>query len=323
MIAIIGILVGLLLPAVQAAREAARRSQCLNNLRQLGLALHHRHDIHNQFPSGWTDMPNVNEESWGWSALLLPFLEQENLNKELGVTRGTLMQRMADNTGGTPPTQIYPDTRTVLKVFICTSDTGHQAGLTHNNRSFNGGVGYTAAGFTGNPATLGGHSNYVGVSGHRDVANATANTGIFFGNSRIGISDITDGTSNTIMVGERDTFNCFGGSWVGVMNTDGSGNRGVSMVIGHSHPKMNEDVNVVAAGTDDIGCREGFSSLHPGGAQFLLADGSVKFIAETINHDWRNPSGNANGTIADSRDRRNGIYQRLMTRDDKLVVTNY
>jgi prepilin-type N-terminal cleavage/methylation domain-containing protein/prepilin-type processing-associated H-X9-DG protein len=321
-IAIIGILVGLLLPAVQAAREAARRTQCLNNFKQIGLALHNNHDVHNQFPAGWTYVA-ANEESWGWSVFLLPYLEQENLYKGLGPNRGTLMQRMYDNTAGTPPTNIYPHTRTVLKVFICPSDTGHSAGLTHNNRHFGGGIGYNNAGFTAAPQANAGQSNYMGVAGHRDVVNNNANTGIFFGGSKIGISDIRDGSSNTMMVGERETFNCRAGTWLGVRNPNGSGTRGIHVVSGHSRPAMNEDVALIAWDVDGTGCGEGFSSLHPGGAQFLFADGSVRFLSETIGHNWANPSGNANGTVADSRDRSNGVYQRLMTRDDKLTISNF
>jgi prepilin-type processing-associated H-X9-DG protein len=271
-------------------------------------------------------MPNANEETWGWSAMLLPFIEQENLSKELGVTRDSLMRRMFNNTAGTPPTNIYPDTRTVLKVFICASDTGHNAGLSHNNRSFDGGVGYTNAGFTTAATTIAGLSNYMGVMGHRDVGNATQNTGVFYGNSRVGIADIVDGSSNTIMVGERETFNCRAGTWLGVRNTNATGARGVVMVAGHSRPKMNQDTDPTTGfvyDTDDVGCGEGFSSLHPGGAQFLFADSSVKFIPETIGHNWYTAGVDVNGSIADSKHLNNGLYQRLMTRDDKKVVQGF
>jgi prepilin-type N-terminal cleavage/methylation domain-containing protein/prepilin-type processing-associated H-X9-DG protein len=321
-IAIIGVLVGLLLPAVQAAREAARRASCQNNLRQFGIASHNYHDVHQAFPPGWIEMPTVDQETWGWGAFLLPFIEQENLSKELGVTRGSLYQRMYDNA----TTQIYPDTRTVLKVHICPSDTGHNAGLSHNNRSFRTGLGYTNAGFTTDAQCLAGHSNYIGVAGHRDVGNAAQNTGVFYGNSRVGIGDVVDGTSNTIMIGERNTHECFGATWLGVENTGGSALRGFQMVSGHSRPKLNEDQ--IAPNTDDVGCREGFSSLHPGGAQFLFADSSVRFVSETISHNWANgvnPNGTTdpNGSIFDSKRQENGVYQRLMTRDDKLVVPNF
>jgi prepilin-type N-terminal cleavage/methylation domain-containing protein/prepilin-type processing-associated H-X9-DG protein len=332
-IAIIGVLVALLLPAVQAAREAARRASCQNNFKQIGIALHNYHDVLNTFPSGYLDNPVASEESWGWSALMLPYIEQQPLHDALGVNRAQLVDRLRSPNGATT----VPAARTVIKIFICPSDSGHQSGLIHNNRHFNDGVGFLASGQTA--PFWPGVSNYMGVAGHRDVANAQPNTGIFFGNCRgtaaqcpnnasssIGIADITDGTSNTFMVGERDTKNCRSGTWLGVRNTNGSGTRGVHVVSGHSHPKLNQDLPPTPGGIDwDIGrtgCGEGFSSLHPGGAQFLMADGSVRFVSETINHFWF-PNTIVNGTIADSKDARNGTYQRLMTRDDNLVIPNF
>lgn len=323
-IAIIGVLVGLLLPAVQAAREAARRASCQNNLRQIGIALHNYHDVYGQFPPGWMRQPNANEESWGWLTLVLPQIEQENLHRQLGVSRGSYFSQLISTAG---PTQIVPGSRTYLKLLVCPSDTGHTAGLTHVNRRFEGGVGWSAAapGATG-AATSAGHTNYLGSAGHMDLGTdnnnlGIVNTGVFYGNSRVGLADIRDGSSNTIMVGERETFNCRGGSWVGVRNTHGSDARAVHMVSGHSHPKLNQDTAMIVWYSDGVGCGEGFSSLHPGGAQFLFADSAVKFVPDTIQHNWLNPSGNANGIEADARDSGNGLYQRLMSRADKLPAS--
>jgi len=334
-IAIIGVLVALLLPAVQAAREAARRSSCGNNLKQIGIGLHNYHDTILSFPPGWIDVPATNSEQWAWSSMMLPYIEQGPLHGRLGVTRWSLELAMTNDSAN-----VYPATRTVLKVFICPSDAGHNSGLTHNNRSFDAGLGYTAAGFTTAATSIAGLNNYMGVSGHRDVVNAAPNTGIFFGHCNpnatntcpnqmgapVRIAEIFDGTSNTFMVGERETFRCRAGTWLGVRNTQGTNERGVSMVIGHSHPKLNHKVSPAPGGIpwDEprIGCAEGFSSLHPGGAQFLAADGSVKFISETIQHFWF-PNTIVNGSLADSQDPQNGIYQRLLTRDDNLVIGNY
>lgn len=336
-IAIIGVLVALLLPAVQAAREAARRSSCSNNLKQIGIALHNYHDSLQTFPSGWFDLPNTAfRESWGWSALMLPYIEQAPLHDKLGVTRGTLEQRIA-----TDKANVYPATRTVLKSFICPSDSGHNGGLTHNNRNFSGGAGYTAAGLTTAAESIAGLSNYMGVAGHRDVVNAQPNTGIFFGNctvtaanpcnegqgKAVRIAEVLDGTSNTLMVGERETHRCRGGTWLGVRRDDGSGTRGVDVVIGHSRPKLNHPVppptTNIAWNTGKEGCGEGFSSQHPGGALFVAVDGSVRWLPNTINHNWANPSTNNNGSVTAHQDPANGVYQRLLSRDDMLVVGNY
>jgi prepilin-type N-terminal cleavage/methylation domain-containing protein len=328
-IAIIGVLVALLLPAVQAAREAARRSSCQNNLKQLALGLQNYHDVHLSFPSGWIDHPVTNSECWAWSTLMLPFIEQQPLGEKLGVTRGTLEQRITVDTAN-----VAPASKTILKAFICPSDSGHNGGLTHNVRRFEGGVGFAAAGLTGQNSWAG-VSNYMGVAGHRDVQNATPNTGILFGSctgnattcpngsaSAVRMADILDGTSNTFAIGERDTRNCRSGTWLGVRNSGGSNDRGVHVVSGHSHPKLNQNTAVIPWGDDFVGCGEGFSSLHPGGALFAAADGSVKFVADTINHFWH-PNTLVNGSIAHSQNAANGTYQRLLTRDDGLVISNF
>jgi len=159
-------------------------------------------------------------------------------------------------------------------------------------------------------------SNYIGVSGHCDFANAKENTGIFYGDSYIRSADITDGTSNTFMIGERDTDSCGSGTWLGVRNTNGSGTQGVSIVIGHSHPKMNQPG---AANVANIGCSEGFSSLHPNGGQFLSCDGSVHFVSNTIEWFWYGTV--AAGAAVDAEDERNLLYQRLMSRSDDLAIS--
>jgi prepilin-type N-terminal cleavage/methylation domain-containing protein/prepilin-type processing-associated H-X9-DG protein len=321
-IAIIGVLVALLLPAVQAAREAARRSSCSNNLKQIGIALHNYHDTLLQFPPGCMNQGVDFSEGWGWSALMLPYIEQAPLHERLGVTRMTLHQSIAAGNA--------PLAKTVLKGFMCPSDAGfNSGGLVHNNRNFNQGLGHTAAGLTAVPDTLVGVSNYPGVSGHRDVGGGNGNpvplnqnTGCFFPMSRVRIADILDGTSTTFMVGERDTKFCRSAAWVGTRRPSAAGQQGVQQILGHNRPKLNQPDPPIGW-NGNTGCGDGFSSLHPGGAHFLAADGSVKFISETINHNWVNPSGNANGTVADALDPLNGTYQRLLNRDDQLTVGNY
>jgi len=208
-----------------------------------------------------------------------------------------------------------------IKIYICPSDTGHQNGQVHTDLNFQTGLGYQASGVTG--PFYPGLSNYIGVSGHCDYVNSQQNTGVFYGNSRVNLSDITDGSSNTIMVGERESRDGRSGTWVGVMNTEGTFALGVHTVSAHSRPKLNEDEAAFPWYSDKFGRMEGFSSLHPGGAQFLFADSSIKFIPETMNHNWVNPSGIPEGQSSDARSSSNGVYQRLMSRADKLVTPGF
>jgi hypothetical protein len=134
------------------------------------------------------------------------------------------------------------------------------------------------------------------------------------------MADVIDGTSNTFLAGERETLDCRSGTWVGVRNSNAIGAQGASVVIGHSRPVINfVNAAVPWNTTGGTGCMVGFSSLHPGGAQFALCDGSTRFVSETIDHFWFGTT--SNGTVADSQDPLNRTYQRLMTRDDRLPVT--
>jgi prepilin-type N-terminal cleavage/methylation domain-containing protein/prepilin-type processing-associated H-X9-DG protein len=325
-IAIIGVMVGLLLPAVQAAREAARRMSCSNNMKQIGLAMHNYHDSLKSFPMAYIHDPADNfRESFGWSAMLLPFLEQTALFEQLGVNKGSFYNQLMP--GNTPANAaVLNAARTPVAGFMCPSDTGFNApGLVVNNRSFDLGLGFAANGLTTAAQCRVAVSNYPGVQGHRNVQAHTANTGIFFGGSRIGFRDIVDGTSNTFAVGERETLRCRSGTWVGVRRPAGaSGAKAISPVVGHSQPVLNQPDPPIDWNRNRLGCGEGFSSLHPGGAHFLLCDGSVRFVSNSINHFWFAALGpDTNGTVADSRDPSNGLYQRLMTRDDGQTIGDY
>ncbi len=177
-IAIIGTLVALLLPAVQGARESARRMSCSNNLHNIAIALQNYHDVLGSFPSGWlfkgNDSPTPdpdNTESWGWSAFLLPFIEQQNLHTQLGVNTGSLRNQLDPNynpNGQAGALQVRQGCETILKIYICPSDSGYEGRgqvtvETGKNRSFNGGLGSNAIGMK-QP----GVSTYPGIGGHRD-----------------------------------------------------------------------------------------------------------------------------------------------------------
>ena len=250
-IGIIASLVALLLPAVQQAREAARRLQCRNQLRQIGLALHNYEGTHGCLPFSSLVLTAVgNETGWAWGTMLLPYLEQ-----------GPLYQQLAPN-GDNAPTIPDPNTRTVLPLLICPSD----ASANWNQQK-------------------GGHakSNYVAMFGSNKDFSDIGN-GMFFYNSSTRDRDITDGMSNTIAMGERSwdgmihpvigngTVGRIGSIWFGNLR----GNR--HDVISWCDPLLVTDQRI--NGTHP----NAFSSLHFGGCNFLFADGSVHFLNENIDN---------------------------------------
>jgi prepilin-type processing-associated H-X9-DG protein len=336
-----------LLPAVQGARESARRAQCGNNIRQLALACQQYHDTQGSLPSGWivhvVQTPQgqqaiQNDEGWGWGALILPYLDQRNLHRDLAVGAFRLDMVMA---GQNPDSRLAGNIQNVmnllttpLKLYMCPSDTGFTGtGNVHTVRmlSGNGSQFISASGFNESV------SNYMGVSGHRRVTGTMANTGSFWGNSYVRYADIIDGTSNTAILGERDTMICTSGTWVGNQNVavqDPSllGHPlDASMVTGYDQPRLNY-VDLAFGPHNAISCGEGFSSLHNGGAMFAFADGSVRFLSNGIdyyyvNNDTSSPSActatsgpYANDhRVPDQRNgKQNGVYQRMMNRNDKL-----
>jgi len=193
-IAIIAILIALLLPAVQQAREAARRSQCKNNLKQIGLALHNYHDVFSTFPPGWIGVENglpspEGESGFAWGTMILPYLDQAPLYNQFNYT---LAMDLAPNRGVLD---------NYLDVFSCPSDPKPNTFTIQDRNSTDVELAV---------------SNYVGVFGTTEIhdcenAPGTApvtssgqcvSDGVFFHNSRIKMRDIIDGTSSTLMVGE-------------------------------------------------------------------------------------------------------------------------
>jgi prepilin-type N-terminal cleavage/methylation domain-containing protein/prepilin-type processing-associated H-X9-DG protein len=273
-VAIIAVLIALLLPAVQAAREAARRGQCLNNLKQLGLALHNYHSTHDLFPPGYVSNTQGNQPTgqdigpgWGWGAMILANLEQA------AVSNSVNFSILTSDFGSQTVRQ------TTLSVFLCPSNTGGSGPLTIKN-----GSGVTLV----SDLSVG---QYVAVAGQLEPEEFPApNNGVFYRNSRIGLRDITDGSSATIIAGERSQ-NVANATWVGMIPFGQACNNpswpvqdceaSNVLILGHTGPSPDElwiDVpNYKKSGADD------FHSLHPGGCNFLFGDGSIRFVKETIN----------------------------------------
>lgn len=262
-IAIIGVLVGLLLPAVQAAREAARMSQCKNNLRQVGLALHNRHNIYNALPPGWSADTPEGTPGWGWAAEILPQMEQGNLYE--GALQRNLPIGDAANQFGRE--QIVPS-------YICPSDPGPKlftiggGGAEHEHEDEHEHTEEHSVD-EGTPLFKVAKSNYVGMFGTTEIEDApSAGNGVFFHNSQITFAHVSDGLSNTFFVGERGAR--FGGSvWTGVIP---EANEAMARIVGVADHAPNS----ISHHFDD------FSSAHPSGAHFLIGDGSVRIVNDQI-----------------------------------------
>jgi len=287
-IAIIAILIALLLPAVQQAREAARRTQCRNSLKQLGLAMHNYHDTFRMFPGVSYDheIQGGDENlhaSYGWAVFLFPFIDQAPAYNRLNP--GSL--RLHD---AVKVPELLTVLQTPMEVFRCASDTGPKLNTHYpiNDRS----------GSTANrkPVAM---SNYVGVSSAGDVdrldTNGTFVPATNVQGNRIGtrsIRDLTDGTSNTLMIGERTwklgsveigAANVFGHNGNADIEHSPNYNDGFISVVAGGKPDLNETATC-GTGCNDVDGRQGFSSVHTGGAHFLSGDGAVRFISENIDH---------------------------------------
>jgi len=280
-IAIIGILIALLLPAVQKVREAANRTTCQNNLKQIGLALHHFHDNFLRFPPGYYDLApwpqNDQGPGWGWGAYVLPFLEQDSVRK--------LINTSVSIGSSSPP--IVQARTTFLPVFYCPSDN-----LRMNFTITDGGA----------QSWMLAQGSYVACNGNDGVDdNSTPpHTGAFVrATSGFRIVDIDDGLSSTFFVGERCTTMSLS-AWAGVIpgalvpsvRAPGSFSGGSALVLGHCGPHLPNDTIVTDA--------DAMSSAHSLGVQFLFGDGSVHLIVNSISMTvYDNLATRAGGEVVD------------------------
>ncbi|MCH2200351.1 MAG: DUF1559 domain-containing protein [Fuerstiella sp.] len=299
--AIIGVLIAILLPAVQTAREAARRIQCANNLRQLGLAIHYYHDYHGSFPPGCMDDEHK-QESWGWGTFILPQIEQNQLYEQLDVTNRRLTEILQDP-------GVNRLVQTPIAVFRCPSDSTPDQ-LPAELRHFNG---------NGNIEELElGTANYVACQGLYDEGGSFRNNGVFYNGSVTELKDIRDGTSNTFMLGERD-MRCASGVWAGCRNPPGGCNWGVYQNRGRVSEELNSPVTRESPNQCDS-CSEGFSSAHSGGAWFVFCDSSVRFISDEIHFSNGGLSQSELNNEVDYDRQQLGVYQKLGIRDDGMLV---
>jgi prepilin-type N-terminal cleavage/methylation domain-containing protein len=332
-IAIIAVLIALLLPAVQQAREAARRSQCKNNLKQIGLAMHNYHDSNRTLPPGYiTNIPqnmSATELShWGWGVFLLPFIDQAPVYNILNPGPVSLHANLATAAGLAALT-------TPLASFVCASDPGPS--LNNFNQLL-----------ADNPAdpNAAWYNRYVTSDGTDRIAIAKSNyvmvacsnvsttppvyfaqygpaTGSGFQNSRVRFADITDGTSNMLLVGERafkfDDLNVGAGNALGfssAVNTPGTsaGIKAAGMcVLGLAYNGINW------SSTNRVHQPRGFHSPHVGGCHFVMGDGAVRFISENIDYNGATgPSATLiNGAWIDS------TFERLIGKSDGQVVGDF
>lgn len=305
-IAIIGVLVALLLPAVQAARESARRMSCGNNLKQFGLAMHNFHDTHLTFPPGMVD---DNGNTMGWGVCILPYMEQKNLSDQIDGVFQSQPSRVATDpqavmirrqwlnhpnvdswtTGANEPgqpwdvnmPQMQPLLKNVLKPFLCPS----------NSLPVRDDDGYGASSYVGNMGNeVVAMSTFACGTPSAVVQNGVLMNAANNANTRlVRLPEITDGTSSTFMIGEvgsslnvnpKKTNSGMYPLWAGGNNDGGCAKLGGHLRLVDVRPHLNSRPQ----GTTDPDYSDySFGSFHPNGAQFVMADGSVQFVQQTIN----------------------------------------
>ncbi|MDO5553924.1 MAG: DUF1559 domain-containing protein [Planctomycetia bacterium] len=291
-IAIIGILIALLLPAVQAAREAARRMQCSNQIKQIGLAMHNYHDAHNTFPAGAVldktlGLPgnSVLRQRCPWAVSMLPFMEQESLYSNFRMDK-VFVAILGDSDDNPHAPENAPYQDTVLKELRCPSDPASQIEEP--------GLNYFAVNGGGDVAEA------CDVSGSNPNKRLTFNNGVFWGNVWRGTESITDGTSNTWMIGEgrwwlyrQNNIHVNKGYFTWAASYRRTGPHPITWsaavdpinnpVVDYTSTDIWQDASGAATNGQWLGTpTRCFGSYHPGGCHFGYADGSVSFISETI-----------------------------------------
>ena len=310
-IAIIGILIGMLLPAVQQVREAARRATCMNNMRQLALAAHNFESAHQELPGG-IDIPRAisgtsNDELFGWNTSLLPFMEQNNVFDVLRPNPGvSLFDRASDSTDGAAVIAVL---QAQLPIFQCPSDTTSEV-LNRHRPANNAAIGFLAK------------ANYVAANDTglaralRDTTTNLAPNGSFDGIEPRVLAAMADGTSNTILFAER----LYDAVRMNVnMELSGGGLQFGVRSIGQANDSMfgcAGRINYSDTAADNDIADHGVSSGHTGGVVVAAGDGSSHFIADTIDSYYTlNP-----GVVVSPARGNFGTWERLIAVNDGQVV---
>lgn len=284
-IAIIAVLIALLLPAVQSAREAARRAQCVNNLKQLGLAIHNYQESQGQYPPGYLTLPGGNSimgspdgltrdtgPGWAWGSMLLPYLEQSSLYASLNVSLPCWA--LANTTGA----------RTLVSAFLCPS-------VSESSRLFN------VKNESGTALATFSRSHYAANAGRQEAWAFAADDwsmladGPIYRNSRTRAATVTDGLSNTVFLGEHSAV-LSDKTWVGVV----AGAVGcptpkfafsycdvaATQTLVHSGPNSWESPPMIHPPNSRLCKLCQMYAEHPGGCNILMGDGSVRFAKSSI-----------------------------------------
>ena len=336
-IAIIGVLIALLLPAVQSAREAARRAQCTNNLKQLGLALHNYESANGSFPAGFHRQyisPATFRDASGPLVPLMLFMEQQPVYNMYNTSWGMYMAVNSSVSAAAINTLWCPSDGKIQgqrAMFAGGNYDGSNLPMTYS--SYRGSMGiwtYFPSGsdpnFISKLSKMNGLFFYIGYPGWvPSPVNGIQNPG---GVSTIRIADVIDGTSNTVAFGEV-AHGLYGPADIECWNWWTSGNYGDTTYT-HFFPLnpqkklTNGNINGNQADSFVLGA----SSFHPGGGNFCFADGSVKFIKESINSWPINASGqptqvtlDSNGFFVMAPGGQMGVYQAISSRNGNEVIS--
>jgi prepilin-type N-terminal cleavage/methylation domain-containing protein/prepilin-type processing-associated H-X9-DG protein len=278
-IAIIGILIGLLLPAVQKVREAANRIKCANNLKQIALAVHSYHDGQGYLPVNSGTSLALNDHNWSWLARILPYIEQDALYRQANIPSNTLSMSAAE-------------IQAQIKTFLCPSDPLSNAGprtdefnisptpVGQTNYKGVSGANWGNDGGIGNTGSPGGAFGCDAQWRYADPSSGSYNglddgDGIFYRDDfkrPKRLTDILDGTSNTFMVGEDVPSMNMHCDWPFANHATGTCGIGPNALNSSGQPYASSDWPNVYS----------FHSMHAGGLQFAMADGSVTFIPNSI-----------------------------------------